>query len=130
MSAPAKTVDGYLAALPGEARATLEQLRKTIKALVPEATEVISYQMPAFRYKGRGLVWFAAFKDHCSFFPGGAVIEAFKEELKDYVISKGTLRFPIDVPPPQALVAKLVKARMAENEARGARRGGRAATLS
>jgi uncharacterized protein YdhG (YjbR/CyaY superfamily) len=115
---PAKTVDAYLAALPEEARATLEAVRKTIKATVPDATEGISYQMPAFRYRGRVLVWFAAFKDHCSFFPGGAAIETFKDDLKGYATSKGTIRFPIGVPLPEALVTKIVKARMAENEAR------------
>ena len=114
---PANTVDEYLAALPEDARATLEKLRRLIKATAPKATEVISYQMPAFKYHGM-LVFFAAFKDHFSLFPGSAVIEAHKEELKAYETSKGTIRFPKDKPIPAALVRKLVKARMAANESK------------
>lgn len=113
---PAKTVDGYLAALPAEARATLENLRKTIKAAAPKATEVISYQMPMFKHHGM-LVGFAAFKNHCSFFPGAEPIATHKDELKAYETSKGTIRFPIGKPLPAALVKKLVKTRIAENEA-------------
>ncbi len=72
--------------------------------------------MPAFRYKG-ALVGFAAFSHHCSFFPmSGRLIEEFREELKDYETSKGTIRFPIDKPLPTSLVKKLVKARVAQNE--------------
>ena len=112
---PAKTIDEYLAALPDDARTTLEKLRKLIKATAPKAEEVISYQMPAFKYHGM-LVFFAAFKDHSSLFPGSSVIEAHKEELKAYETSKGTIRFPKDKPIPMALVRKLVKARMIANE--------------
>src|SRR5687768_117384 len=111
-----KTVDDYLAALPEEARATLEKLRKTIKAVAPKATEVISYQMPMYKQHGM-LVGFAAFKDHCSFFPGAKPIAIYKDELKAYKTSKGTIRFPIGKPLPAALVKKLVKTRIAENEA-------------
>ena len=112
----AKTVDDYLAALPEEARATLEKIRKTIKAAAPRATEVISYQIPMYKHHGM-LVGFAAFKDHCSFFPGAKPIATHKDELKAYQTSKGTIRFPIGKPLPAALVKKLVKARIAENEA-------------
>ncbi len=126
-SAPAKNVDEYLAGVPKEARATLEKLRKTIKAAAPMASEVISYQMPMYKHHGM-LVGFAAFKDHCSLFPGAAVINAHKEELKCYDTSKGTIRFPASKPLPAALVKKLVKSRIQENEARAAasrsRRGG------
>jgi uncharacterized protein YdhG (YjbR/CyaY superfamily) len=114
-----QTVDDYLAALPEEARATLEKIRKTIKAAAPKATEVISYQMPMYKYHGM-LVGFAAFKDHCSFFPGANPVATFKDELKAYKTSKGTIRFPIGKPLPAALVKKLVKARVAENEERAA----------
>ncbi len=114
---PAKTVDGYLAALPEEARATLEKIRKAIKAAAPKATEVISYQMPMYKHHGM-LVGFAAFKDHCSFFPGAKPVATYKDELKAYETSKGTIRFPIGKPLPAALVKKLVKARIAENEKR------------
>jgi len=116
-SAPAQTVDDYLAALPEEARATLEKLRKVIKAAVPKATEVISYQIPMYKHHGM-LVGFAAFKDHCSFFPGANPIATHKDELKAYETSKGTIRFPIGKPLPAALVKKLVKTRVAENEER------------
>lgn len=111
-----QTVDDYLAALPEDARATLEKIRKTIKAVAPKATEVISYQMPMYKQHGM-LVGFAAFKDHCSLFPGVAPIVAHKDELKAYKTSKGTIRFPIGKPLPAALVKKLVKTRITENEA-------------
>ena len=116
-SAPAQTVDDYLAALPEEARATLEKLRKVVKAAAPKATEVISYQIPMYKHHGM-LVGFAAFKDHCSFFPGANPIATHKDELKAYETSKGTIRFPIGKPLPAALVKKLVKTRVAENEKR------------
>lgn len=110
-----KTVDEYLAAVPEPARSTLNEIRATIRSTVPpEATESISYGIPVFKHKGV-VVWFAAFRDHCSLFPGASVIAAFKDELKDYQTSKGTIRFPVDKPLPAALVTKLVKARIAES---------------
>src|SRR5258706_4582010 len=114
---PARNVDEYLAGVPKEVRATLEKLRKTIKAAAPMASEGISYQMPMYKHHGM-VVGFAAFKDHCSIFPGSAVMNAYKEELSRYDTSKGTIRFPADKPLPAALVKKLVKARIAENEER------------
>jgi uncharacterized protein YdhG (YjbR/CyaY superfamily) len=114
----ARDVNDYLARLPEDSRAALEQLRQTIKSIVPEAVEVISYQIPTFKYKGRMLVSYGAFKEHCSFFPGAAPIEAHRNELRSYQISKGTIRFPIDKPLPAALVKKLVISRIAENEGR------------
>jgi uncharacterized protein YdhG (YjbR/CyaY superfamily) len=120
-SAPARDVDEYLAGVPKEARTTLKKLRKTIKAAAPMASEVISYQMPMYKHHGM-VVGFAAFKDHCSIFPGSAVMDAYKEELKRYDTSKGTIRFPANKPLPAALVKKLVKARIKENEARANRR--------
>jgi uncharacterized protein YdhG (YjbR/CyaY superfamily) len=114
------SVGDYLAALPEEQRAALEKIRKTIRAAAPEATETISYQMPAFKNQGRFLVSYAAFKDHCSFFPAShAVMEALGEELRPYFSGKGTLRFTADKPLPTALVKKIVKARIEENAARG-----------
>ncbi|MBZ5629859.1 MAG: DUF1801 domain-containing protein [Acidobacteriia bacterium] len=111
-----KTVDEYLAGVPEPARSTLQMIRATIRSAAPaEATEAISYRMPAFKYKGL-LMWYAAFADHCSLFPGSSVMVAFKNELKGYSVSKGTIRFPVDKPLPAALVKKLVKARIAENE--------------
>jgi uncharacterized protein YdhG (YjbR/CyaY superfamily) len=112
------TVEDYLATLPDAERAALEKLRKTIKAAAPEATETISYQMPAFKLHGRFLVSYAAFKNHCSFFPASTkVLEAHGEELKPYFSGKGTIRFTTDKPLPSALVKKIVKARIAENAA-------------
>lgn len=111
-----KSVDEYLAGIPEPARGTLNKVRVAIRSAVPpEATEAISYGMPAFRYKGV-LVWYAAFSNHCSLFPTASVIEAFKNELKGFSTSKGTIHFPVDKPLSGALVKKLVKARVAQNE--------------
>jgi uncharacterized protein YdhG (YjbR/CyaY superfamily) len=108
------SVDEYLACVPEPARSTLEQVRAAIRSVVPaEATEAISYGIPTFKYNGP-LVWFAAFSNHCSLFPSASVINAFKEELKEYKISKGTIQFPVDKPLPDALVKKMVKMRLAE----------------
>jgi uncharacterized protein YdhG (YjbR/CyaY superfamily) len=114
-----KTVDEYLARVPEPARSTLRRVRAVIRSVVPpETTEVISYGIPTFRYK-RGLVSYAAFKDHCSFFPlGSSVLDAFADELKPYRAAKGTLHFPLDKPLPSALIKKIVKARLSQNETR------------
>jgi uncharacterized protein YdhG (YjbR/CyaY superfamily) len=94
----------------------LNRIRATIRsAAPPEATEVISYGIPAFKHNGV-LIWFAAFSNHCSLFPTAAVIEKFKSELKGFTISKGTIQFPTDKPLPAALVKKMVKARVAQIE--------------
>jgi uncharacterized protein YdhG (YjbR/CyaY superfamily) len=112
----AKTVDEYLAGVPEPARSTLNRIRAVIQSAVPpDATEAISYGIPTFKYKGP-LLWFAAFSNHCSLFPGSSVIKALKNELKDLQISKGTIRFPVDKPLPATLVKKMVKARIAEKE--------------
>lgn len=110
-----KTVDEYLAGVPEDARVVLERLRKTIKAAAPEASEQISYQIPYYKYHGM-VVSFAAFKEHLSFFPGTLAVKAFKDDLKEYDTSKGTIRFPVNKPLPSALVTKIVKARIAEND--------------
>ena len=106
-------IDSYLEQQPENVRAVLEKLRQTIKSVAPEAEEVISYNIPSFKYHGM-LVHFAAFKNHCSFFPGG-IVENFKEELKDFKISKGTIQFTIEKPIPASLVKKIVKERMKQN---------------
>jgi uncharacterized protein YdhG (YjbR/CyaY superfamily) len=116
-----KNIDEYLAGISEPARSTLEKIRAAIRSAMPtEATETISYRMPAFRYK-RVLAWFAAFSDHCSLFPAASVIEEFKSELKGFSTSKGTIRFPTDKPLPIALVKKLVKARIAQSESKNRR---------
>ncbi len=110
-----KSVDEYLAGIPEPARTTLNKVRAVIRSTVPsQATETISYRIPAFKYKDR-LIWFAAFKKHWSLFPGSSVIEKFKSELKDSHISKGTIQFPMDQPIPVGLLKKLVRARIGEN---------------
>jgi uncharacterized protein YdhG (YjbR/CyaY superfamily) len=117
-SAVPKNADEYIAKVPEPARTTLKKVRAVIRSVVPRGTtEVISYGMPAFKNNGV-LVWFAAFSDHCSLFPTASVIEAFKNELKGYSTSKGTIHFPVNKPLPAALVKKLVKARIAQNESK------------
>lgn len=114
-SPPPKDIDEYLAAVPEPARGTLEKLRATIRSAAPaEATEAISYRIPTFKYKG-GLLAFAAFSKHCSLFPMSySVIKMFKNELRGFDVSKGTIHFTAEKPLPDALVKKLVKARVAE----------------
>jgi|HubBroStandDraft_2_1064218.scaffolds.fasta_scaffold611476_2 uncharacterized protein YdhG (YjbR/CyaY superfamily) len=113
----ADDVDAYFAKVPEPARTTLSKLRMTIGSVVPsEAAEKLSYGIPAFFYKG-ALVAYAAFKNHCSFFPMQAsLIDEMQEELKGYRTAKGTLQFPLDKPLSAALVKKMVKRRIAENE--------------
>lgn len=110
------TLDEYLAVAPEPARAALLKLRATIlSVLPPEATETISYRMPAIKYKGM-LVWYAAFANHCSLFPTASIIAAFKSDLKSFTTSKGTIQFPLDKPLPITLIKKLVKARVEQVE--------------
>ena len=118
----ARDVDDYLSRVPAASRVALEKLRQTVKSVVPDAVEVISYQIPTFKYKDRMLVSYAAFAEHCSFFPGAAPIATHQTELKSYQTSKGTIRFTANKPLPAALVKKLVKTRLAENERRLAQR--------
>jgi uncharacterized protein YdhG (YjbR/CyaY superfamily) len=114
MATPAN-VNDYLSALPDDQRRALEKLRETIRSAAPDATEAISYQMPAFKQDGRFLVSYAAFKDHLSLFPASsAVMERLEEELKPFFWGKGTLRFTADQPMPVALVRKVVKVRLDE----------------
>ena len=113
------TVGEYLALVPAPARAALRNLRKTIKAAAPAAVESISYGMPTFKLGGRPLVYFAAFRDHCSLFAASrAVMAANKAALAGYETSKGTIRFTPDKPLPATLVRKIVKARIKENQAK------------
>src|SRR5688572_6081986 len=115
MKGPA-TVDEYMADLPEKEREVLAVIRKTIRATAPKAEEAISYGMPGYKYHGM-LVYFAAFKNHLSFFPGSSTIDQFGEEVKKYKTSKGTLQFTVDKPITSSLVKKIVKARMKQNEA-------------
>jgi uncharacterized protein YdhG (YjbR/CyaY superfamily) len=117
------TVEEYLAGLPEDRRAVVEELRRTIRGAAPEATETIAYQMPAFRsHGGQFLVSYAAYKNHYSLFPAsGAVTEALGEALEPYLAGKGTIRFPINGPVPAALVRRIVEVRLGENAARAVR---------
>jgi uncharacterized protein YdhG (YjbR/CyaY superfamily) len=117
-----QSVDEYLKSLTPDKRKALESLRSAIHAALPGAEECISYQLPAIRYKGKVVVWFGAGANHCAFYPGG-IVEEFRQELKDYDTSKGTIRFQPEKPLPAALVRKLVRARIAQNAARGRGRG-------
>jgi uncharacterized protein YdhG (YjbR/CyaY superfamily) len=108
------TIDDYIASFPENVQTILQEMRCAIKDAAPDAEEVISYQMPAFRLNGI-LVWFAAFKNHIGFFPKVSAIEAFKKDLSGYELSKGTIRFPLDNPLPIDLVQKIVKLRVKEN---------------
>jgi uncharacterized protein YdhG (YjbR/CyaY superfamily) len=114
-------VDEYLAAVPEPARAALNKVRAVIRSVAPpEATEGISYGIPTFKYKGM-LASYAAFSDHCSLFPGAGPTIEFKNELKNFQTSKGTIRFAPDKPLPAALLKKLLKTRIRENERKKAR---------
>jgi uncharacterized protein YdhG (YjbR/CyaY superfamily) len=114
-SSKPKTTDDYLAAVSPDKRTALETLRKSIKAAVPKAEECISYQVPAFRLNGKLLVAYAAAANHCAFYPG-SIVQAMKDELKDYDTGKGTIRFPANKPLPPDLVRKLIKLRIAKND--------------
>ena len=110
----AKDVDAYLLQQPGPTRMMLEGLRQTIKEAAPEATEMISYMMPAFKFHGM-LVYFAGYKNHIGFYPTSSAIKAFHKELSAYAGAKGTVRFPLDKPLPLKLIKKIVKFRAKEN---------------
>jgi uncharacterized protein YdhG (YjbR/CyaY superfamily) len=109
-----KTIDEYLAGVKPDQRRALEELRRAIRAVVPNAEECISYGIPAFRLNGRSLVFFGAWSNHCAFYPGSSVtLKKFRKDLKDFQTSKGTIRFSPDEPLPVALVRKLVQTRSA-----------------
>jgi uncharacterized protein YdhG (YjbR/CyaY superfamily) len=110
-------IDAFLAGLPEDVRAALEDLRRTIATAAPDAVEGIGYGVPAFKYRGRPLVSFGAAKEHCSFYvQSPAVLDAHRDELAGYDTAKGTIRFTPDKPLAASLVTTLVKARMAETD--------------
>ena len=115
------TIEEYLATVSDEHRAALEKLRKTIRAAAPKAEECISYQLPTFKQNGM-LVSFGSWEKHCAFYPGARPIEKYKDELKNFQLSKGTIRFHPNKPIPSALIKKIVKERVVENEAKRKRR--------
>lgn len=114
--AGATAVSGYIAAIPESSRKTFDALRAAVRQAAPkDAAEVISYGIPALRTE-RVLVWYAAFAQHCSLFPTGAVLDQFQDELKGYKVSKGTVQFPLEKALPAALVKRMVRARVAESK--------------
>lgn len=114
-SGPPKTVNEYISRVPQPTRPLISKMRAAIRSVVPRgATETISYRIPAFRFSKGVLVWYAAFSDHLSLFPTASVIEAFKNDLKAFSTSKGTIHFPVDKSLPIALIQKIVKARVAQ----------------
>jgi len=117
MSPATQTVDDYLAAVPEDARAALQDLRTRIRTAAPGAEEIISYRIPTFRYRGQALVAFSAHDSHCSLhLMSPPLMDAKKDDLKAYKTTTATIRFAPGRPLPDALVEKLVKARIAENE--------------
>lgn len=120
MKAPAATVDEYLARLPEDQRAALQELRSQIHAAAPGAEECVSYGLPGVRLHGV-LVWFGAAKTHCAFYPHG-LVEAFQDQLREYDTSKGTIRFQPSKPLPTSLVHAIVSRRVAEDMEKAALR--------
>jgi uncharacterized protein YdhG (YjbR/CyaY superfamily) len=116
-------VDDYLNGLPDQEYLVLENIRQIIKFLVPDAEETISYKVPSYKFKGM-LVGFGASKNHCSFFVmSSTLLNDFKEEVKDFDTSTGTIRFTPEKPIPNELITRLVMTRVAENEAKARFRG-------
>ena len=109
-----KTVDEYFSVLPAKAKDSMKDMRATIKKAAPQAEELISYNMPAFKLKGM-LVYYAAHKEHIGFYPVSSAVRAFEKDLDKYERSKGTIRFPLDKPIPVNLISKIVKFRVKEN---------------
>jgi len=113
-----ETVDQYIAAFPADVKKRMQQLRKTIKAAAPKADEVISYQMPGYKYFGM-LVYFAAYKNHIGFYPGAGGVLEFYKELSSFKSAKGSVQFPHDRPIPFEIISKIVKFRVKQNEEKG-----------
>ncbi|MEO6453199.1 MAG: DUF1801 domain-containing protein [Ginsengibacter sp.] len=116
---PPSGVDEYLNVFPSTVQGILQKVRQTIRAAAPDAEEIISYQMPAYKYNGM-LVYFAGWKNHIGFYPASAGIKAFKKELSLYEGAKGSVKFPLDKPVPFDLISKIVKFRVKENEEKAA----------
>jgi len=114
-----QTVDEYISTFPPATKKALKDIRSTIKKAAPGAEETISYNIPAFRLNGM-LVWYAGYKEHIGLYPRPNVIQVFKKELTNYKLSKGTSQFPLDQPLPVRLITRIVKYRVAENQAAAA----------
>jgi uncharacterized protein YdhG (YjbR/CyaY superfamily) len=117
-------IDDYLAALDEPKRTTLQKLRQTIRGVIPEAEECISYGMPGFRLDGKVIAGFAAFKNHLAYLPhSGSVFGELSDELAGYESTPGSLHFPTDKPLPKALVKKLIATRLKEVRSRAIDKG-------
>jgi uncharacterized protein YdhG (YjbR/CyaY superfamily) len=110
-----ETVDQYIGAFPADVKKRMQQLRKTIKAAAPKADELISYQMPGYKYFGM-LVYFAAYKNHIGFYPGAGGVLEFYKKLSSFKSAKGSVQFPHDRPIPYDMISKIVKFRVKQNE--------------
>ncbi len=108
------TIEEYVANYPKSVQLTLDEIRRLIKKLVPDAIETISYGIPTYKYKGKNLIHFAAYGKHIGLYPGSQAIELFKGDLTDYKTSKGTIQFPLDKPIPLELVSKIVRSNIEE----------------
>jgi uncharacterized protein YdhG (YjbR/CyaY superfamily) len=106
-------IDDYLSNVPEPHKSELERIRQIVKQVVPEAQETISYGMPAFKYKNKPLIYFAAFKNHMSIFPTSGPTEELKDKLKSYKTSKGTIQFTVDKPLPESLITDILLIRQA-----------------
>jgi uncharacterized protein YdhG (YjbR/CyaY superfamily) len=115
MSKKFRTVDEYLASLEPETKRAVKELRKAIKGVVPKAEEVISYNIPALKQDGVGLIWYAGWKEHVSLYPGSSAMIAAIKGLAPYAGGKGTIKFPSDKPLPVGMIEKIVKFRVKEN---------------
>ena len=114
-----RSVDEYLASQPAQVRHVLKSVRRIVRSALPQADEVISYKMPAYKIKGTVVLYFAGWKQHYSVYPAGArLVEAFKDELMRYKLNKGTIRFPLSEPIPEKLIARIAKFRAKESTER------------
>lgn len=114
-----KSVDDYIAAQPQSVRRVLKRLRSTIRRALPRAEEVISYQIPAYKLRGRVVLYFAGWKEHYSLYPaGGRLAAAFEDELAPYKVGKGTIRFPLSRPVPVGLIGRIARFRAKESAGR------------
>jgi len=113
-----RTIDEYIETFPKEVQPILEKVRQTIRKAAPNAVESISYQMPTFKLNGKGLVYFAGYKNHIGFYPIPSGVEAFKKELSRYEQGKGSVQFPLDEPVPYDLVRRIVQFRVKEQPAK------------
>jgi uncharacterized protein YdhG (YjbR/CyaY superfamily) len=118
-----KSIDEYISACPPQSQERLQKIRETIKKLVPDAKERISYQIACFELNGKNLIHFAGWKKHVSLYSVPAGDEAFESEVSNYVDGKGTVKFPLDEPMPMKIVTKIIKLHVVQNKKKSTDRG-------